>query len=255
MQFLRGDSQRPRGHAILIAHSSSDPRTIFYTYCLVSPKPLSMTKYIPPFLLAQMPSEELADPMSVSGVPIPPMFEDGGSFEHLRMLAERRDDDLCDVGSINPHDDMALLQQAQQSAHEYGQLYQSYAATFAQLPITPDVKAEELPPLDDLDTEELLMQTMTDRQRLSELSKLVGVVRYALEGHDMHLLQETKQRMQRIAKALPEKYRSAELLAAATETGERGAKLTQLYLERGFKLLDEEYAEIPRLERAIRELQ
>src|SRR5712692_2199651 len=123
MQFLRGDSQRPRGHAILIAHSSSDPRTIFYTYCVVSPKPLSMTKYLPAFLVAQMPPEELSDTMSVSVVPIPPMFEDGGSLEHLQMLAERRDDDLCDIGSINPHDDVVHMQQAQQSAHEYGQLY------------------------------------------------------------------------------------------------------------------------------------
>ena len=53
---------------------------------------------------------------------------------------------------------------------------------------------------------------------------------------------------------LPEKYRSSELLAAAFDPGERGAKLAQLYLERGFKLLDEEYAEIPGIERAIREL-
>jgi len=215
---------------------------------------MSMTKYLPAFLAAQMPPEELSEAMSVSVVPIPPMFEDGGSLEHLQMLAERRDDDLCDVGSINSHDDVARMQQAQQSAHEYGQLYLSYASTFTQLPASSARKAEELLPPDDLDTEELLMQSMTDRQRLSELSKLVGVVRYALEGRDIDLLQETKQRMQRIAKALPEKYRSSDLLAAATEEGERGAKLAQLYLERGFKLLDEEYADIPRLERAIREL-
>jgi len=98
------------------------------------------------------------------------------------------------------------------------------------------------------------MQTMSDRQRLAELGKLVGFTRYELEGRDSRQLQETKQRMQRIAGPLPEKYRSAELIAAAFEPGERGAKLAQLYLERGFKLLDEEYAEIPRIERAIREL-
>jgi len=44
-------------------------------------------------------------------------------------------------------------------------------------------------------------------------------------------------------------------MAAAFEPGERGARLAELYLERGYKLLDEEYADIPRIERAIRELQ
>jgi hypothetical protein len=61
--------------------------------------------------------------------------------------------------------------------------------------------------------------------------------------------------MQRIARPLAEKYRSSELLAAAADPSERGAKLAQLYLERAFKLLDEEYAEIPRIEKAIRETQ
>jgi hypothetical protein len=42
---------------------------------------------------------------------------------------------------------------------------------------------------------------------------------------------------------------------AALDPSERGAQLAELYLERGFKLLDEEYADIPRIERAIRELQ
>ena len=95
---------------------------------------------------------------------------------------------------------------------------------------------------------------MTDRQRLTELGKLVGTVRYALEGHDAHFLKETQQRMRRVAKLLPDKYRASELLKSATDPSERGARLAQLYLERGFKLLDEEYADNPRIERAIREL-
>ncbi len=255
IQFLRGNSQTPRGHAILIAHSTNDPHTVLFTYCIVTPMPLSMGKYLPAFLAAQLPPEEMREAASVSVVPIPPMLEEAGRLEHLEMLAERRDDDLCDIGSINPKDEMARMQQAVEKCQEYGQLYLNYASSFATTPLIAEVEPEDsLPPLDDLDTEELLMQTMSDRQRLAELGKLVGFTRYELEGRDSRQLQETKQRMQRIAGPLPEKYRSAELIAAAFEPGERGAKLAQLYLERGFKLLDEEYAEIPRIERAIREL-
>ncbi len=109
--------------------------------------------------------------------------------------------------------------------------------------------------LDDLDADELLIQTMTDRQRLAELGKLVGVARYALEGRDEHQLQETRQRMRRVAQSLADKYRSTELTDAAFDPGERGARLAELYLERAYKLLDEEYSDIPGIERAIRELQ
>jgi hypothetical protein len=46
-----------------------------------------------------------------------------------------------------------------------------------------------------------------------------------------------------------------ELIASAIDSSEKGSRLAELYLERGYKLLDEEYAEIPDVERAIRELQ
>jgi hypothetical protein len=61
--------------------------------------------------------------------------------------------------------------------------------------------------------------------------------------------------MQRIAGRLADKYRTFELTNAAMDGSERGARLAELYLERSFKLLDEEYGDIPGIERAIRELQ
>jgi len=42
---------------------------------------------------------------------------------------------------------------------------------------------------------------------------------------------------------------------AAVNPNEQGTRLSELYLSRAFKLLDEEYAEIPGIERAIRDLQ
>jgi len=184
------------------------------------------------------------------------MLEEGSSFEHLQMLAERRDDDLCDLGSINPRDEGARMQRVAEGCQEYGQLYLNYTLTFGPVSTPPISEIDKAgTPLDDLDPEDLLIQTMTERERLTELGKLIGMARYALEGHDSNLLEETKRKMQRIAGRLPDKYRSLELMRAATDASERGARLAELYLERSFKLLDEEYADIPRIERAIRELQ
>lgn len=255
MRFLRGDPNAPKGHVIFIARSTSNPRVVFCTYCIVPPTPLSLTKYLPSFLAAQLPPEELREAANVNVMPIPPMLEEGSSLEHLQMLADRRSDDLCDIGPINPRDEAARMQLVAEGCQEYGQLYLNYTQTFDRISSSPLPELDEATPLDDLDPMDLLEQTMTDRERLTELGKLVGMARYALEGRDTELLQDTKRKMQRISTRLPDKYRANDLTNAALEPGERGAKLVQLYLDRGFKLLDEEYADIPSIERAIRDLQ
>jgi hypothetical protein len=258
IQFLRGDSQAPKGHAIFIARSTTNPGVVLSTYCVVPPMPLSLAKYIPSFLAAQLSAEELQDTSSVPVMPIPPMLEEGSSLEQLQILAERRDDDLCEIGQISPRDEKSSMELVAQGCQEYGQLYMNYASTFHLQDAARRLSSSEDDgplALDDLDAEELLIQTLTERQRLAELSKLVGVTRYALDGKDLHLVQETRQRMQKVARALPEKYRTAELISAATDPQTRGTKLAELYIERGYKLLDEEYADIPGIERAIRELQ
>lgn len=255
MRFLRGDPQAPKGHVIFIAKSTANPRVIFCTYCIVPPTPLSLTKYLPSFLAAQLPPEELREASNVNVMPIPPMLEEGSTFEHLQMLAERRDDDLCDIGTVNPKDEAARMQMVAEGCQEYGQLYLNYSLTFRETPALSTTEVDDFAPLDDLDADELLLQTMTDRERLADLGKLVGQARYALGGKDTLLLQDTKRRMQRIGRLLADKYRSSELITATVDPSEHGARLAELYLERAFKLLDEEYADIPRIERAIRELQ
>jgi len=217
--------------------------------------PLSLAKYLPSFLASQLSPEDLQDATNVPVMPIPPMLEEGSTLERLQMLADRRDDDVCDIGTVNPKDEGARMQLVAQGCQEYGQFYVNYASNFAQVPSIEAIEEQASLALDDMDAEDLLIQTMTDRQRLAELGKLVGVARYALEGHDTQQLQETKLRMQRVAEPLAEKYRSAELMAAAFDPNDRGARLAELYLERAYKLLDEEYADIPGIERAIRELQ
>lgn len=261
LRFLRGNSRAPKGHAIFIARSTSDSRTVFSTYCVVPPMPLSLTKYLPSFLAAHMPPEDMSEAASVAGMPIPPMLEEGHDLDFLERLAERREDDLCELSPVDPKDEAIRMQIAALASQEYGQLYHNSVADLTSSPrsglgfTANRGKIGNSGPLEEVDADELLLQSMSDRQRLAELSKLVGIVRYALEGNDTHQVQETRRRMLRIIDLLPDKYRSQDLLAAAIDPNPRGARLSELYLERSFKLLDEEYADIPRIERAIRELQ
>jgi hypothetical protein len=254
IQFLRGNAQSPKGHAIFVARSSSNSRVVFATYCVVPPIPMSLAKYLPPLFAAQIPAEDLQDATNVAGMPIPPMLEEGFSMEHLEMLAERRDDDLCDIGSVNSRDEVARMQLATLSSQEYAQLYASYISSESQVSSSSVAKIPEPQPINELDAEDLLIQSMSDRQKLVEIGKLVGTARYALDGHDAKLLQDTQRRMKRIVAHLAEKYRGQEIVAAAIDPKPQSARLAELYMSRAYKLLDEEYADIPDIERAIREL-
>lgn len=254
IHFLRGNSQTPKGHAIFLARSTRDARVVYSTYCLVPPIPMSLAKYLPPLFAAQIPSEDLQGAANIAGMPIPPMLEEGMSPEELEILAERRDDDLCDIGTVSS-EEMERMQLASVVSQEYAQLYALYIAQASQPSLSSHARRQEPTRSDDLDADELLIETMPERQKLAEIGKLVGTARYALDGHDDALLQDTKRRMERISRRLPEKYRGSELVAAATGNRQHSAKLAELYLSRAYKLLDEEYAAIPALDRAIRDLQ
>jgi ribosomal protein S18 acetylase RimI-like enzyme len=232
---------------------------------------MSIAKYLPPLFAAQIPSEDLQGAENIAGMPIPPMLEEGMSLEELQVLAERRDDDLCDLGSSSS-EEMERMQMATIHCQEYAQLYAHALSQTTQLPKArpKPLPKEAMPkeatpkeaafaettttPIDELDADDLLLQTLSERQKLAEVGKLVGMARYALEGQDTALLKDTKQRIERLTRSLPDKYRGAEIEKAATDPSARGARLAELYLSRAYKLLDEEYAEIPRIESAIRNL-
>lgn len=256
LRFLQGDAQAPRGHAILFAHNNADPQRVLAVYCIVLPIRFSIGKFIPPILAAQMPAEGLREAADLNYVPIPPMLEEAGSLEQIERLARLRGDDLCEISaSVRPDDETTRFTLPAEAGEAYARLYMSYTNTSLSQPDTEfsSGRVDDVP-LDDLDVESLLSGTLSDRDRLNELARLIGTARYALEGKDTRGLREVEQKLRRTAEPLPEKYKAGELIKAALEPGERGLKLAKLYLERANKLLDEQYAEIPSIERDIREL-
>ncbi len=257
LRFLLGDTQAPKGHAILFARTSADPQRVLAVYCVVLPIRFSIGKFIPPILAAQMPAEGLREAAGLNYVPIPPMLEEVESLDELERLAELRGDDLCEIDtSVRLDDDTTRFTLPAEAGEVYATMYTNYANAFIsqheQRPIISQ-RAEEVP-LDDLDVDALMGSVLSERDRLNELAKLIGTARYALDGKDTRLLRETEQKLRRTAEPLSAKYRASDLITSALEPGERGWKLAQLYLERAYKLAEEQYAEIPRIEREIREL-
>ena len=219
---------------------SADGR-VLATYLVVPPIVIDLAKYMPPMFAGQLPTMSAQD---VSAMPLPPVPEEiAGGLPALERLAELRNDDLVYCGRIEAGALDRLLMGAAEAGAEYAKLYRDW---LQQAPATP---IEETPALD---VDEVMLSLMGDHDRVAELAKLIGRLRYAVEVADPALQEDTVLEMQRIGKHMAEKYRAAELIAAAQRPGADGARLAELHVQRCYKLATEEYAEVAKLEAEIK---
>jgi hypothetical protein len=264
LRFELGDADAPRGHAILYARLSGPGERYVATYCVTLPIAFSLGKYLPPMFSGQLPAEALGEGAEMSAMPIPPMLEEVESYEMVRQLAEARGDDLCDIGTLLITDDTQRMMFAAEACAEYGRSYAEYhqrwtrsAASGRGSSVTvsgPAGAGAGSASLDDMDPEMIVASALPERDRLGEIARLAGQARYAIDGHDTRLLNEVSGQLRMLASTLPEKYRADQLVEAAIQPNETGARLAQLYIQRAYRLLDEDYINIPPIEQQIREL-
>lgn len=236
LQFRRGSPDRPRGHAIVYFELAEQPGSLVATYVVLSPIAFDIGKYLPPMFAGGIDASQLGG----SFVALPPIPERIDRLTLLERLAELRDDDLIDGGRIAS----ALDRQMQATAEAVQAYLRLYDAATKPLVAEPPAEAA-------LDVDDVVYELMTDQVRVSELAKLTGKLRYAVETGDRRLLDETIDEVRRLGRYLPASYRIEAFLRAATSTGAEAGKLTALYLERCYKLAAEEYGDVARLEREI----
>ncbi len=269
MQFIRGDNQKPRGHAIVIARPSSGQGHAYATYCFIPPIQVSLGslgRYLPPIFTQQFGLDNLREMAGApSAMPFPPMLEEIPDVDDLIAQGLARDDDIIEVRDTGDMtNDLHRMEIAAQVSAEYGQMYQRYSSSAAFRTVTPrtitpriyDLTAEEDTPATTPGTpniEHILHDapSTTDTAQLGEVARLLGTLRYAIEGPDRELLEETKRALRRATAPLPEKYYADAMISAALVPGEMGQKLAELYLQRAYRLAEEDYAAIPPIEREI----
>ena len=251
LTFEIGDESRPKGHALL--YFGNPQAGLLATYVVLLPVKMDMSKYLPPMLAAQLgglASEMLGD--GGGSFAAPPIPEEVESIEPLRHLAELRGDDFVWGGDMVLGDLQAAMRQATEAVHEYETLYHRYVD--ANPAPTAPAPGRALPN-DAGDSsgsvQQVIYELMSDRDRLAELSKLVGTIRFALESQDDGLLEETNASLQALGQALPERFWAERIRRAARDSSGAGARLAQLYVERCYKLLEEDFAAVQTLEEQI----
>lgn len=242
LNFERGSREEPRGHALLYFRNRKDENAVVASYLIIPPVPLNLARYMPPMFAASLSSQDV---QAVTAVPLPPLPEPFESYPALDRLAAAREDDLVYGGKIDPDDVQRGLMLVNEAAQRYLQLYSDYLRRL------PPAELEES---SSLEVSEVLYSLMPERQLLGELAKLTGKLRYAIEGGDARQVKDTVREMEALSRHVPEKYRVGEVIAAAQQAGMLGERLSQLYLDRCYRLAEEDYAGLKRLEEEIRKL-
>ncbi len=249
LTFDIGDPDRPLGHAIVYFLSGPD---VLATYVVVLPVPMDMGKYLPPLLASQlggMAGEALGAGMGSFAAPPAPEQVDG--LPYLEELARLRGDDLVMGGNVTLGDIAAAMHEAAEAVQEYNRLYERHRDSVPAHAPEPAAIAGEA----SVDVQRMLYELLTERDRLGELSKLVGTLRFAQERGDTALVSESEASLEALERLLPMRYWTDRVRRAARDMSERGASLAQFYVERCYKLLDEDYAAVQDLERRITALE
>ena len=249
LSFVRGEPNRPRGHALIVfrrAHGSDDA---FVTYAVVLPIVVDPMKYLPPAFATQF--QGMAGALhGLDAVPMPPVPE-AMSVSAATLIAERRDDDLVDAG-VSDGSPMGLMHLAQEAVRAYAEAYRAAGHRPESVEHqSPDAGGDAEVPLELADDDSFRWLMMDERGRIDEMTRLVGRLRDAVEQSTRGEIEAVKALLVRLGSTLPLKYRASELVTGASRHGREGTRLAELYLDRCYRLCGERYEGLAEIDREI----
>lgn len=248
LNFEIGNSESPRGHALVYFTDSTDPSKVGASYIVVLPVNVDIAKYVPPFLAGQIESIGGSDMSSFS---FPPAPEPVDSLKSLQAIAKSRADDLI-FGGARPLDNAPdLMGLVGEITSEYRKLYDKFTEAIAPSG-TSETAALTAEPEEAVD--DFLYGLLSQQELLAEVTNLVGKLRYAIEGGDAAAAEECELRIRSAGKYMPDNRRSDLLADAAAGRGPNAEELSRLYVERAYGLLQEDYRAVQGVEDKIREI-
>ena len=102
--------------------NQDDNSEIWATYLITLPIDVDITKYMPPFL---MNNNNQINPSEFKSFAFPPSPELIGNYDTLITLADQRDDDLIDGGTIDVKDSANNMMKVNEILSQYLSIYNS----------------------------------------------------------------------------------------------------------------------------------
>ena len=246
LDFERGDSANPCGHALVYFRDSNDHDSIGVTYIVILPVPLDIGKYMPPFLAGQV-AEMSAN--VISSFAFPPAPEPFDSVDEAQRVARIRGDDLVYAGTIAFSDAFEMMERVNEASAEYGRLYSEAHPDDVQY-AEDQLEIEGVEDFED-EVYDLMYGGMDEADLLTELSQQLGRMRYSVEGGDRSTALETEAKIRAIGRYLPANREVSKIVAAAASTSPRASELAQLYVERAYCLYREDYLRLKKIDEDI----
>ena len=245
LNFVNGAASNPKGHALVFFEDSASG--VYYaSYVVLLPITVDVSKYVPPFLMNQVGELGAGD---MNAFAFPPAPEPVTDLEYLLQLSDQRSDDLIDAGTIRPSDVTDSMMKVNEIVEEYLQIYEDVFGAFSSDQSEIDESSSESN--NTTGVNDVLYSLMGDSDRLSELTKLVGKLRYSIQTEEEGLISEAREEIKVLSTFLPDSFEIDKLIQAAVGSNDGSETLTDLYLKRCFHLHREEYAELAVIETEI----
>ncbi len=248
LTFDIGDPAAPRGHALLYFRDRDGNRFVG-TYVLVLPIKMDVGKYLPPLMAAQLgglAGEAMGEGLGAFAAP--PMPEEV-QVQALERLARLRGDDLIAGGDLSVDDVGAAMLATAEAVQEYSAMYR------AGVEATPTIAVAEADRQADAvassDVHRVLFELLNERDRVAELAKLVGTLRFATDHSDEALASESDTAMMALEGLLPDHFWVGRVRLAARDMTPTGESMARLLVERCYRLLDQDFPVVEDLERQI----
>ena len=243
--FERGSEDTPKGHAFVYFRSSSDPDEVWASYLLILPITVDVTKYAPPFLMSLIPEGAMDD---MSSFAFPPAPEQMDSFEQILRLAEMRDDDVIFAGAVNTSDLPAMMLAASDAGDKYTEMYNEFAERSGVIEASSgaDALGEG-----SVGINEVMYGLMSDSDKLSELTTLVGKLRFAVDSNEESLIREAETDIAALSRHFDFDHKTDRIVEGMKEGSEDARRLTMLYVQRCYCIVQEDYITLGNVEEQI----
>jgi len=236
--FQKGSKESPKGHALLYFTNKDNPNEIWGTYIITLPIQVDIKKYMPPFLLNDSNSLNSSDFNSFAFPPSPELI---GPIEIVQDLAEVRDEDLIDGGNIDINDSANNMMKINEILSQYLNLYLNNNAK----------KIEEI---DENESENsnvnsLMYEFMNVNDRMTELSKLLSKLLFAIENSQDTLITECEKDIESLSTFYPENHKINKIVEYTKIKNK--SKIAELYFKRCLYLAKENYGKVEECEKLI----